>query len=186
MQQSIPPLPDDRKKKYIEQYGLSVVDADLLTADLITANYFEQAAQECGNPKTLANLMLGELMKLIPAEAESIPISAAHMAELCDLLAEDKINNGTAKKLVKQMWQEDKAPSVLAEEQKLWQINDREVLLDTVRCAIAQDEKSVADFRAGKTNAIKALIGRAMQETGGQANPKLLAELMEGALRVAE
>lgn len=81
MQQSIPPLPDDRKKKYIEQYGLSAADADLLTADLLTADYFEQAAQGCSSPKTLANLMVGELMKLIPAEAETIPICAAHMAE---------------------------------------------------------------------------------------------------------
>lgn len=88
--------------------------------------------------------------------------------------------------MVKQLWQQDKAPSVLAEEQKLWQINDRSILQETVRRVIAQDEKSAADFRAGKTNAIKALIGRAMQETGGQANPKLLAELMEKALNEME
>ena len=186
MQQSIPQLPDDRKKNYMEQYGLSAADADLLTADLLTADYFEAAACACDNPKTLAHLMLGEMLKLLPADAETIPIRAAHMAELCQLLTEDKINNGTAKKLVKQMWQEDRAPSVLAEEQQLWQINDASILQDTVQRVMKQDTKSVADFHAGKTNALKALIGRAMQETGGQANPKLLAELMENALKESE
>lgn len=182
LRQSIPVLPDERKKQYMKRFGLTAAEAENLAAETMVADYFEQTAKMCTNPKILAHLLLGEGRKLLQEEEKEIPVRPTHMAQLCQLLAEEKINSGAAKKLLKQMWQTDESPAMLAKEQQLWQINDEDVLLQAAQRAIAQDSKSAEDYRKGKTNAIKALIGRAMRETDGQANPVRLVEILRESL----
>lgn len=175
---SIPTLPDARKKQYMKDYGLSSYDAERLVTEKEIADYFEAAAVQCKSPKLIANFLLGEIARLMPAESTVIPIIPQHMALVADMLESGRINNGSAKKLLSMLWQQDNDPELLVKEHKLEQISDRTVLAEICTAVIAANEKSVADYKGGKAQALQALLGQAMGKTGGQANPAILRELM--------
>ncbi len=182
----IPVLPDERKAMYIEQYGLSSRDAELLAAEQAVADYFEAAAKQTAYPKTLVGLLTTEIFRLLPADSTDIPLSPAHLARLADLLGEEKINSGTGKKLLGQLWEKDADPAVLAEEQNLWQISDESVLRPLAREAVEKNPRSVADYRRGKVQAIQALVGQCLRATGGQGNPQILRRLLEQELAASD
>lgn len=183
---AIPVLPDERKAMYIEQYGLSSRDAELLAAEQAVADYFEAAAKQTAYPKTLVGLLTTEIFRLLPADSTDIPLSPAHLARLADLLGEEKINSGTGKKLLGQLWEKDADPAVLAEEQNLWQISDESVLRPLAREAVEKNPRSVADYRRGKVQAIQALVGQCLCATGGQGNPQILRRLLEQELAASD
>ena len=183
---AIPVLPDERKAMYIEQYGLSSRDAELLAAEQAVADYFEAAAKQTAYPKTLVGLLTTEIFRLLPADSTDIPLSPAHLARLADLLGEEKINSGTGKKLLGQLWEKDADPAVLAEEQNLWQISDESVLRPLAREAVEKNPRSVADYRRGKVQAIQALVGQCLRATGGQGNPQILRRLLEQELAASD
>ncbi len=183
---AIPVLPDERKAMYIEQYGLSSRDAELLAAEQAVADYFEAAAKQTAYPKTLVGLLTTEIFRLLPADSTDIPLSPAHLARLADLLGEEKINSGTGKKLLGQLWEKDADPAVLAEEQNLWQISDESVLRPLAREAVGKNPRSVADYRRGKVQAIQALVGQCLRATGGQGNPQILRRLLEQELAASD
>ena len=182
----IPVLPDERKAMYIEQYGLSSRDAELLAAEQAVADYFEAAAKQTAYPTTLVGLLTTEIFRLLPADSTDIPLSPAHLARLADLLGEEKINSGTGKKLLGQLWEKDADPAVLAEEQNLWQISDESVLRPLAREAVEKNPRSVADYRRGKVQAIQALVGQCLRATGGQGNPQILRRLLEQELAASD
>ncbi len=183
---AIPVLPDERKAMYIEQDGLSSRDAELLAAEQAVADYFEAAAKQTAYPKTLVGLLTTEIFRLLPADSTDIPLSPAHLARLADLLGEEKINSGTGKKLLGQLWEKDADPAVLAEEQNLWQISDESVLRPLAREAVEKNPRSVADYRRGKVQAIQALVGQCLRATGGQGNPQILRRLLEQELAASD
>ena len=175
---SIPTLPDARKKQYMKDYGLSSYDAERLVTEKEIADYFEAAAAHCKSPKLIANFLLGEIARLMPAESTVIPIAPQHMALVADMLESGRINNGSAKKLLSMLWQQDGDPESLVKEHRLEQISDRTALAEICTAVIAANEKSAADYKSGKAQALQALLGQAMGKTGGQANPTILRELM--------
>ena len=175
-------MPDVRKAQYQEQYGLSAYDAELLITERDIADYFETAAALTAYPKLLANLMTGELFRLLPPDETAIPLEPAHLAGLATLVGEETINNNTAKRVLKMLFAHDEDPAALVEREGLAQINDEALLAPIVAEVLATNVKSVADYRAGKTAASKALIGQAMAKTGGKANPQLLNALVQRAL----
>lgn len=181
----LPTLPDERKARYMEQYGVSAKDAEQLVADKAVADYFEQAAGQTAYPKHVLSLLTTEIFRLLsltPEEETAIQVSPAHLAKLADLLGEGRINSGTGKRLLGQMWRQDADPERLAEEQNLWQVSDPAVLLPLVRDAVAKNPRSVADYRRGKTQALQALIGQCLRSTGGQGNPQVIRSLLEKEL----
>lgn len=182
LRRSIPTLPDERKKTYVERYGLSPYNGELLTGQKEIADYFEAAAAESANPKILGNLIISEVFRLLPPESADIPIPPADMAKIADMLGEGTINSGTAKKLVDLLWQQGGDPAKIVEEQGLGQINDRAALADVVATVISANPKSVEDFKKGKLQAAKALMGQAMAKTGGRGNPNIIQELIDAEL----
>ena len=106
----IPELPDVRKKAYMEKYGLTAYDGEVLTSDKAMADYFEAAAATTTHPKLAANLLISEFMRLVEGESFACPVSAAHLGELATLVGDDVINSSTAKKLIKDMFETDALP----------------------------------------------------------------------------
>jgi len=174
---SIPELPDARKKKYIEEYGLSAYDGELLTNDKAMADYFEAAAANTKYPKLLANMMISEMMRLITTENFECKISPEHMACLASLAGDEVINSSTAKKLLVRMWESDFDPAEIVKSENLEQINDEAILLGFIREAIEANPRSVADYKRGKTIAAKSIVGQAMAKSKGKANPAKLNDL---------
>ena len=178
----IPELPDARKARYIEKYGLTPYDGEILTSDKAMADYFEAAAAATKYPKTVANLLISEVLRMLEGESFSCPLSPDRLAELATLLGEDVINSSTAKKLLKEMFETGASPKKLVEERGLAQINDEELLAALVREAVESSPKSVADYKKGKQAAAKAIVGRVMQKTDGRGNPVIIQRLLEEEL----
>ena len=180
---SLPMLPDERKARYVERYGISVYDAELLTADRSVADYFEAAAEATAFPKPLANLMISEVLRLSESPEFICPVSPAHMAELATLSGERTVNSSTAKKLLARLWERDESPRALVRALGWEQITDPDRLLPIVRRVTEDNPKSVSDYQSGKKAAFKSLVGQIMSATGGRADPVLAGELLESLLR---
>ena len=174
----IPALPDERKKIYTQKYGLTSYDAEMITSDISTADYFETGAALTAYPKLLANLLISEVFALCGDE-EKIRISANNLAELAELLGNQTVNSSTAKKLIKQMWEKDESPADIVKRDGLEQINDKALLSDICNKALAESAKSIEDYKNGKTAALKAIVGKVMSATGGKANPVIVNSIIE-------
>ena len=183
LEASIPVLPDARKAKYIEQFGLTPFDAEMLTATPETADYFESVCTATEYAKQAANLMLTEVFRLMSAESEDtvrIPVSPEHLAELVNMTVDGQINSSTEKKVLGELWKKgDQSPEEYVRTHDLLQLSDRATLEQLVDQAIAKNPKSIADFKKGKTNALKSLVGQVMGQTGGRANPVIVQQLID-------
>lgn len=179
----IPELPDARKQAYMEKYGLTAYDGEVLTSDKALADYFEAAAATTKYQKLAANLLITEFMRLIEGESFVCPVSAKHLGELATLVGDDVINSSTAKKLIRDMFETDASPKALVEERGLAQINDEVLLGKLVAEAVAANPKSVADYKKGKLAAAKAIIGNVMSKTAGKGNPVIINRLLEAELQ---
>ncbi len=177
----IPELPDARKARYMERYKIAPADAEILVSEREVADYFEQAAAQCAYPKALSALMLGEVFRLLGTET-AIPIPPEHLAKLAEFVGQEKISAAAAKKAIAALWEKPEAPEAYLERMDLWQQSDESILEPIARNAVRQCEKSVADYRKGKKQAIGAIIGQAMAQTGGKGNAAVLRRLIEKIL----
>ena len=175
----IPELPDARKKKYMEKYGISAYISEKIISDMDMADYFEKVATLAKTPKVVANILVGEVSRLNTAEIFYCPISAVNMAKPSDLISDEVINTSTAKKLITRMWETDFDPVVIVEKEDLKQINDRDFLVKIATKVIENSPKLVSDYKNGKQQAIKALMGQAMSKTTGKANPVVMEEIIK-------
>jgi aspartyl-tRNA(Asn)/glutamyl-tRNA(Gln) amidotransferase subunit B len=179
----IPRLPEQRRVEYMARFGLSAYDASLLTNEQIIADYFERAAALTGEPKLLANLLLGEVFRLRGQNEAELPIEAEHMAKLCDLIGAGVVNSSAGKRVLNALWEHDEEPEAVVDRLGLRQISDENELKRYLDDAIAGNPAAMADYRAGKAAAAQAIMGSVMKATGGRADPVRLRALMEGALK---
>ncbi len=178
----IPPLPDARKAVYIREYGLSSYAAEQVIGQKEIADYFEAAAKQTSAAKTLCNLLITEIFRLLPPESATIPIAPAHLAKLSDLLDQGQINSSSGKKVLAILWEQDQDPENIVRAQGLYQLSDPEALLQAVREVLHQNPVLVEGYKKGKTTMAKALMGQAMALTGGKANPVKLQEILDAEL----
>ena len=178
----IPMLPDERKKLYTETYGLTAYDSEVITNELAVADYFEKTACATRYPKLAANMLITDILRSCDSENGDLPVKPERLAALADLLGDGKINSSTGKKIVGELLVSDFDPAVYVAEHGLEQINDRAVLEQAVREVLMSDAKSVASYKAGKTAALKALVGKVMAKTGGKANPVIVNELTQALI----
>jgi aspartyl-tRNA(Asn)/glutamyl-tRNA(Gln) amidotransferase subunit B len=181
LQDSLPMLPDQRKDEFQSRYGLSALAAEELVTRKDLADFFSAAAEGCPAPVVLANLVSGELARLCPEDQE-IPVSPAHVAALAQLLQDGTINGGTCKKVLAQLVQEDQDPAELIAAQGLRQISDPAELLPLAQAVLSEQPKTLADYRAGNTNAFHALVGAMMKKTHGKGNPQVIHQVLEQLL----
>ncbi len=180
----IPELPDARLIRY-EKDGLSAYDANLLVASMKISDYFDAACKETKNRKGIANLIISEIFSRLnedEKEEGAIPISPENLGKLAQLVDGNVINSSIAKKVLASMWEEDKDPNVIVEEQGLKQINDDSALKEMALEVISKNEKAVNDYLSGKEAAIQSLMGQMMRLTKGKANPKMVIDLLKGIL----
>lgn len=180
---AIPQLPDERKRRYIEEYGLGSYDAETLVNAKEIADYFEEAAEFTGEKKLLANLILSEAFRLLPPDCNDIPISPRDMASLAGMLGCGDINSSTAKKVLGEMWQNKTGdPQSIVKARGLMQISDEAALSAVILEVLSQNPGSAGDFQKGKEKALNTLIGQAMARTGGKGNPVTIRRLLLKAL----
>ena len=142
---------------------------------------FEKASEICGNRKAVSNWLLSDISRILnekEEEADSIPFSAESLAELITLIDKGTISTAIAKKVVEEMFEDgEKKPSKIIEEKGWIQISDEGAIKEVVLKILEANPQSVADYKAGKQKAIGFLVGQAMKETKGKANPQMLNKM---------
>src|SRR5690242_5215879 len=185
---SLPELPDARRARYMREYGLSAQDANTLTEDKALGDYFEQvvaasaAQNRLARAKAAANLTLNDVVRLLKAHSTDISqilLTPAASANLLDLLDANRITGKQAKDIVEEAVVSGKMPSDIVEEQGIQPpISDEGALLRIIEEVIAGNPKAASDYRAGKVNALQALIGQVMKHTRGQAKADSVRTLL--------
>ena len=181
IRKTLPELPDARKKRYVESYGLSSDDAEYLTNDKDRADYFEAMVKEGADAKDAANWLKGDFAKLLAqsgAEMSDVPVAAAELAELLKLIAKGTISGKIAKQVFPEMWKTGKGADAIVKEKGLVQISDTVALEALAMKIIEANPQSVADFKAGKKKAVGFLMGQIMKETKGKANPQVVNQIL--------
>jgi len=182
---SMPELPAVRRVRFVNEYGLSEYDANVLTATREVSDYFEEVARVSTNPKMAANWVMGDLAGMLKAAEKDIvdsPISATHLGELVGLIVKGELTGKIAKDVLPKMFESGEAPAVIVEREGLKAVNDTGALEKIVDEVIAASPKQVEQYKSGKTTVIGYLVGQAMKASRGQANPATLNELFKSKL----
>ncbi len=181
----LPELPDAKKQRFMESFGLSTYDAEVLVADKQVAEYFEEVVAAKADPKLVCNWISGELMRLMnenKVDIRNVGIPAKSLASLIQFLQEGSISGKIAKTVFEEMVQSGKDPATIIEVRGLKQVSDEGALRGLLETLLSNNPKQVEQFRAGKTQIKGFFVGQVMKETKGQANPKIVNQLLEELL----
>lgn len=174
----IPVLPDQRKREYVERFGLTSYASEQITSQKEIADYFEAVVRKTNYPALAASLIQTEVMRLLPQDVVDIPISTDNFARLAQLAGEDRINSSTCKKVLNMLWEKDQDPVELVQKEGLGQINDKEALREYAVQVVTEQPKLVSDYKKGKTAVLQAMVGQVMKKTSGKGNPVIIQELL--------
>jgi aspartyl-tRNA(Asn)/glutamyl-tRNA(Gln) amidotransferase subunit B len=182
---ALPELPEQRRRRFIEQYALPPYDAALLTQTRGVADYFEATARQSGHPKAASNWVMGEVlrnMKERAIEIEAVPITPAALAGLVAIVEKGTISSTVAKDVFARMYDSGRAAADIVAAEGLAQISDSSSLAPIVKRVVGAHPDIVAEIRAGKDRKFQFLVGQVMKETKGKGDPKLVTELMQAAI----
>jgi aspartyl-tRNA(Asn)/glutamyl-tRNA(Gln) amidotransferase subunit B len=173
----LPELPAAKRERLARDFGVTDYQAGVLASDRALSDYYEKAAAQAKNKSIVANFLLNDYLAVAPDLSE-IPLPAEYFSELANLLEDGTINSKQAKEVFAAMLSEKKAPHAIVKEKGLAQVTDTAQLEKWCEEAIAANPRSVADFKAGKQNAVNALKGYVMKQSKGQANPQVIGDLL--------
>lgn len=177
---NLPELPESRKQKYLSVYGLSEKDSRMLISSKYLSNMFEEAEKICKNGKAVANWLLSDVSRILnenEMEADSIPFTAEQLAKMIELIDKGTISSAIGKKVLEELFENPKDPEEIIKEKGWLQISDEGAIKEIVNKILEANPASVADFKAGKDRALGFLVGQAMKETKGKANPQMLNKM---------
>jgi aspartyl-tRNA(Asn)/glutamyl-tRNA(Gln) amidotransferase subunit B len=183
----LPELPDARRKRMVDEYGITPYDAQVLTASRILADEFEAAAKRAKNPKRVANLVQSELMGRLKAknlEIAQSPISMRGVAFSADLVENGTISGKMLKELYDLSFERKQDFPEVYEKEKPQQLTDTSAIQKVIDEVIAANPKQVEQYRAGKKTVIGFFVGQVMKVSKGQANPQMVNELLTRKLEV--
>ena len=197
IRQALPELAVERKARFVEQYGLPLYDAELLTGTRPMADYFEETLalrpesdlSLNAYAKSVSNWMLGDLSRLMNLENLAVPevkFGPKHLAELLSLVDSGTLSGNMAKAVLEEAFTTGEEPGRIVKAKGLSQIDDSSVVDSAVAQALTGNPKAVADYLSGKDTASKFLVGQVMKLTRGQAKPDLVLELVLAALDSAK
>jgi aspartyl-tRNA(Asn)/glutamyl-tRNA(Gln) amidotransferase subunit B len=181
----LPELPDEKKTRLVRDYALSVYDADVLSAERDTADFFEQVASG-RDPKAAANWVINELAGRLNKEGMGIaasPVSASQLGSLLDLIAAGTISGKIAKEVFEIVWSEGGDPRALVETRGLTQVTDLSEIAAMVDEIIARNPDKVAQAKA-KPAMVGWFVGQVMKASGGKANPNAVNEVLKSKLGI--
>ncbi|MEC8254413.1 MAG: Asp-tRNA(Asn)/Glu-tRNA(Gln) amidotransferase subunit GatB [SAR324 cluster bacterium] len=181
----LPELPEAKKQRFMESFGLSAYDAEVLVADKQVAEYFEEVVAAKADPKLVCNWISGDLMRIMnenKVDIRNVGIPAESLASLIQFLQEGSISGKIAKTVFEEMVQSGKDPATIIEVRGLKQVSDEGALRGLLETLLNNNPKQVEQYRAGKTQIKGFFVGQVMKETKGQANPQIVNQLLEELL----
>ncbi|RTZ98467.1 MAG: Asp-tRNA(Asn)/Glu-tRNA(Gln) amidotransferase GatCAB subunit B [Deltaproteobacteria bacterium] len=185
VRKALPELPDPKKARFVSQYGLPVYDAQVLTASRQVADYFEACLEWCANTKLVSNWVMGEVTGLLNTAGKSIgqsPVSAKNLGRLLQMVEKGKISGKIAKTVFAEIAATGSSPEKIVKEKGLVQVSDASALEAIVDQVLTDSPTQVADYKNGKTQIIGYFVGQVMKSTRGQANPKMVNDILKKRL----
>lgn len=182
---SLPEMPKAKKERFLNQYGLTEKEVEIIIDDRALAKYYENAVAKGANPKTAANWLLGDILRLLnekEMEASEIPVPVEELVKLLDMITKGVISNTAAKEVFEEMFVTGKSAETIVEERGLSQISDTSELEKIVDNILDSNPQSIEDYKAGKKQAAGYLMGQIMKASNGKANPKIAKELLDKKL----
>jgi aspartyl-tRNA(Asn)/glutamyl-tRNA(Gln) amidotransferase subunit B len=186
VQNSMPELPETRRKRFMQQYELSFNDAAQFTSDRTLADYYEEAAKAAGNPRGAANWIRSELIRELETagiSADKSPVPPEELGTLVRMIDEGKINGKQGKDVLAEMFTTGKKATTIIEERGLVQLSDESEIEKIVDEIIAANPKQLEQYRAGKESLLGFFVGQVMKASKGKANPKIVNDILNRKLK---
>ena len=174
---SLPELPESRKQRYLEQYNLSEKDAKLITSSKYLSDLFEKAIEVCHNPKAVNNWIISDISRILnetEMDPIEIPFDANQLGKLVILIDKGTISSSIGKKVLVELFENPRDPEEIIKEKGWIQISDEGAIKEVVLKVLEANPQSITDYKNGKDRALGFLVGQAMKETKGKANPQML------------
>jgi len=185
LRKALPELPDDKKKRFVEEYGIPDYDASVLTLTKDLSSFFEACAKGHKNPKAISNWVMGEVLRIIKEkelDIKDINIKPEGLRKLVDLVDEAVLSSTGAKQVFEEMFKTGKDPETLVDQLGLRQISDEGAMVELVKQVLSENQKSVEDYKKGKTNALGYLVGQCMKASKGKGNPQIINKILRDML----
>ena len=185
----IPELPDDKKKRFIDEFKISPYEATILVSDIEVAKYFEEVVAKMGKNKDMklaVNWITGELFAVLNdknLEISQSPISAKNLAKLINLIKNGTISGKIAKSIFEDMINGDIDPQVIVEEKGLKQESDPKALEVLIEKIINENRDKAIEYKQGKEKLFGFFVGQVMKNSGGKANPQMVNEILKAKLQ---
>ncbi len=178
----LPEMPLEKKRRFMEDYGLSEKEALILTEEKSLADFFEETVKLFKNPKKVSNFVLTEVLRLLNQEKiediRKTNLKPEHLAELLDLVEKGTISISIAKKVFPEVYKTGKSPAKIVEEEGLVQESSEEKLRAICEEVLKENPKEVERYKAGKKGLLGFFVGQVMKKTRGKANPKVVNEIL--------
>ena len=183
IRKTLPELPDARREPFVNEYGVTAYDAQVLTIEREVSEWFDAAAKNCKTPKILANWVISELLrevKELEGGLAAVKITPEQLATLVNLIADNTISGKIAKQVFAEMFETGEDPEKIIKEKGLVQVTDVSAIEPIVREVIAANEKQFAEFKSGNNPKMKGFfVGQVMKKSGGKANPGLVNQILD-------
>lgn len=182
---SLPELPEQKRRRYIDELGLPEYDTSIITANTALVKLFEHTAELCGNPKDASNWVMGEVMKLLNdngMQPEEMNFNMDSLAKVIIMLRENRISRSTAKKVFAKVFAENVEPEQYVKDNNLETVTDNGAIRAAIEKVLADNEKSVNEYKGGKTQTFQYLIGQSMKALRGQAPAQEVTKILKELL----
>ena len=186
IRKSLPELPDEKKERFVRNYGIPEYDAEILTSAKAMAYYYEECVRLFPEPKTVSNWMMGDLLRELKRDEKEIDqslLTPSHLAEMLLMIKEGTISGKIAKDVLEEMYRTGERPTKIVQDKGWTQILDTEEIERAIERAMKANPKQVEDYQKGKEKLFGFFVGEVMKETKGKANPKLVNELLKEKLK---
>ena len=180
IRKSLPEMPESRRERYVKELGLPEYDSNILTSSKYLSDLFENATKVCNNPKAVSNWIMTDITRILNEEEKEpneIPFTAEQLGELVTLIDKGTISSKIAKQVLEELFKNPKSPQDIIKEKGWIQISDESAIKEVVLKILEANPQSIVDYKAGRDRALGYLVGQAMKETKGKANPQMLNKM---------
>ena len=177
----MPEFADEKAKRFINEYKLNEMEATTLSSEQELAEYYEEVVKVSDDARLAANWVLTEILRVLKEKnisIEKFSVEPQNIGKLIKLIKANTISSKIAKDVFEILLSENKDPGIIVKEKGLVQITDNSEIEKIVEQVLAENPQSVEDYKAGKSNALKYLVGQSMRLSKGKANPKMINEMI--------
>ena len=182
----MPEFADEKMRRFVKDYKLNEKEATTLSAEQELAEYYEEIVKETNDPRLSANWLLTEVLRVLKEKninIEEFSVSAVNLGKLIKLIKSNVISSKIAKDVFEILLTEDRDPEIIVKEKGWIQITDNSEIEKIVEQVLEANTQSIEDYKAGKSNALKYLVGQGMKLSKGKANPQMITDMILERLR---